>query len=204
MSKKTRIFVSVENLCKAKVLPLWLENEAFFLHSVQILPHLHGADLMNSLQFAEGNPYSTDSAYCFLVALMGALEDSAAYPQFYKQVYELLTGNLEQNYHQARNLCYDLSDFAKGNYQTIAEAKLFEIFLYEYICQWMMDKNHATYGVHDGRSRQLQTDWLAINRLVDKNHATYHARLNISFANIYKFSLKLYLVGEHLLREYFE
>jgi len=133
MSKKQRLYVSVENLAKAGVLPAWLADEDFGLHSVQILRHLHGDDLMKSLQFVEGNPYSTDKAYCFIVALMGALDYQKQDPNFYDKVYSVLTGDLEKNYSDARDLCYELSDFARENYN-------------EYVCQWVIEKHIGTFA----------------------------------------------------------
>lgn len=176
MSKKQRLYVSVENLAKAGVLPAWLADEDFGLHS-QILRHLHGDDLMKSLQFVEGNPYSTDKAYCFIVALMGSLDYQKQYPNFYDKVYSVLTGDLEKNYSDARNLCYELSDFARENYMKISEKHLLEIFMYEYVCQWVIERYNGTFASQ---------------------------RMNITFLNIYKNATKLYLVAEHLLREYFE
>ena len=177
MSKKQRLYVNVENLAKAGVLPAWLADEDFGLHSVQILRHLHGDDLMKSLQFVEGNPYSTDKAYCFIVASMGALDYQKQYPNFYDKVYSVLTGDLEKNYSDARDLCYELSDFARENYMKISEKHLLEIFMYEYVCQWVIERYNGTFA---------------------------NQRMNITFLNIYKNATKLYLVAEHLLREYFE
>jgi len=154
MSKKQRLYVSVENLAKAGVLPAWVAEADFSSQNVQILRHLKGDDLMKSLQFVEGNPYSTDKAYCFIVALMGALDYQKQYPNFYDKVYSVLTGDLEKNYSDARNLAN------------------------EYVCQWVIEKHIGTFA--DQR------------------------RMNITFLNIYKNATKLYLVAEHLLREYFE
>lgn len=179
MSKKQRLYVSVENLAKAGVLPAWVAEADFSSQNVQILRHLKGDDLMKSLQFVEGNPYSTDKAYCFIVALMGALDYQKQYPNFYDKVYSVLTGDLEKNYSDARDLCYELSDFARENYMKISEKHLFEfeIFMYEYVCQWVIEKHIGTFA---------------------------DQRMNITFLNIYKNATKLYLVAEHLLREYFE
>ena len=154
MSKKQRLYVSVENLAKAGVLPAWVAEADFSSQNVQILRHLKGDDLMKSLQFVEGNPYSTDKSYCFIVALMGALDYQKQYPNFYDKVYSVLTGDLEKNYSDARDLAN------------------------EYVCQWVIEKHIGTFA--DQR------------------------RMNITFLNIYKNATKLYLVAEHLLREYFE
>ena len=177
MAKKQPLYVSVENLAQCGVLPYWLTDANFSLQSVQIIRHLKGDDLMKALQFVEGNPYNTDKGYCFLVAMMGALESQSVYSEFYSKVYNVLTGDLEKNYSEARSLSYELSDFARANYQGLSDAKLWEIFIYEYICQWVLEKYSGTFS---------------------------NARMNISFLNIYKFSVKLKLAAETLLREYFE
>jgi len=177
MAKKQPLYVSVENLAKVGILPAWVADSDFSLQSVQIIRHLKGDDLMKALQFVEGNPYNTDKGYCFLVAMMGALESQSVYSEFYSKVYNVLTGDLEKNYSEARSLSYELSDFARANYQGLSDAKLWEIFIYEYICQWVLEKYSGTFS---------------------------NARMNISFLNIYKFSVKLKLAAETLLREYFE
>lgn len=177
MAKKQPLYVSVEDLTKCGVLPHWLTDANFSLQSVQIIRHLKGDDLMKALQFVEGNPYNTHQGYCYLVAMMGALESQSVYSEFYSKVYNVLTGDLEKNYPEARSLSYELSDFARANYQGLSDAKLWEIFIYEYICQWVLEKYSGTFS---------------------------NARMNISFLNIYKFSVKLKLAAETLLREYFE